>query len=113
MTPHPDVAQPASPRKSRVGYMIVGACLAIVLTAINYLFSDGQRPNAPVWLLLLVFLVVGVCGALGGATYHATEALRARGGWRGTVANVATLLAFGLLALAVLVLALSWQSRDG
>jgi heme A synthase len=91
--------------------MVVGATLAVGFTALNYLWSDGRRPEAPVWLLLLVFLVVGLCGAVGGATYHATEGLRARGGWRRRLADAATLLAFGMLALAVLVVALAWQSR--
>ena len=85
--------------------MIQGAGIVVGFTAINLLIRGGDL-NAPAWLLIAVFAGLVVCGAAGGATYYATDSLRLRGGWRRTLANVASLLCYGLLAFGMLSLGL-------
>jgi hypothetical protein len=59
------------------------------------------------WRGLAAVSVVAVAGGAGGAVYFAVDGLRARGGWRQTVANVSSLLAYALLLFGVLLLAMS------
>ena len=85
--------------------MAQGVGLVTILTAIN-LVVMGRDIDAPAWMLILMIVGVAICGAVGGATYYATDSMRARGGWRSTFANVASLLAYALLAFGMMSLAL-------
>jgi hypothetical protein len=51
--------------------------------------------------LALLFGAVAFGGAAGGATYYATDHLRAAGGWRRTFANVFSLLVYCFATVAV------------
>ena len=55
--------------------------------------------------LALVFGAVSLGGAVGGVVYYATDKWRLAGGWRKTVANVLSLLAycFGTMAVIAVV----------
>jgi len=51
--------------------------------------------------LAVLFGAVASGGAAGGAVYYATDDLRAAGGWRKTLANVASLLVYCFATLLV------------
>ena len=82
--------------------MLQGAGILTALTALNLLIR-GHRLEVPLWAALAFFPVVAFCGAVAGATYYATDGLRASGGWRRRVANIATLLSYSLVAFALLL----------
>ena len=84
-----------------------GAAIVLAFTIVN-LVLQAPRIEAPAWLLVVMLAGVGLCGAVGGATYYVTDSLRARGGWHRTVANVGSLLAYSLLAFGLLLLAVSF-----
>ena len=55
---------------------------------------------------------VGLGGGVGGATYFALDTLRARGGWRKTIANVLSVLAYAAAAVGFLALGVLWLHRE-
>lgn len=83
-----------------------GAGTAVVATVANvaYLHAVGQAAlglGAGVTLLV----ASASAGAVGGVVFYHTTPLRERAGWRKTVADVLTLLAFCLAVSAILFLA--------
>ena len=62
--------------------------------------------------LMLLLGAVGIAGVVGGVCYYATDVLRVRGGWRRTLANVGSILVFGAVVVAVLLIALGGRAWD-
>jgi len=68
----------------------------------------------PAAILLDFAIAVVIAGATGGVCYYATDVLRVRGGWRQTIANVVSILVYGFVALAAILLLLgprAWESN--
>ena len=85
----------------------VAVFLSVVPIAASALGAWGGKGPAG-WLMTAgIVLSVAVAGGLGGAVYYATDGLRAADGWRKTMANVASLLAYALFLFGVLVLAVA------
>jgi len=88
----------------------VGLSIALgVFRAAAYRSLSG----APVRVALACLAGLAVGGAVGGGCYYATDRLRVWGGWRQTVANVGTLLVYGLVSAAALWIILgplAWQT---
>jgi hypothetical protein len=77
--------------------------MAAVATVVNLAVRSAQgldTLSAPLTLLLLA--LCAAAGTMGGAAYFVTETIRARGGWRKTAVNVATLLVFCAVAIVLL-----------
>jgi hypothetical protein len=83
--------------------MIQGASAVTLMGAVNLVVRQDQPTNARGKLALLLTCLVAGAGV--GAVYFATESLRARGGWRAGVANVAAGLVYCGLAVGLLALA--------
>jgi hypothetical protein len=78
--------------------------MAAAATVVNLAVRSARgldTLSAPLMLLLLA--LCAAAGTVGGAAYFATETVRARGGWRKTAVNVATLLVFCAVAIVLLV----------
>jgi hypothetical protein len=86
--------------------MLQGAGVAVGLAIFNVVLQ--RRPDVPPWMLLAAIAVVALGGAAGGATYYATQGLRAQGGRRKSFANVVSLLAYALFVLSTVLAALAW-----
>ena len=89
--------------------MLQGAGVAAALTVVNLLVR-GVQLDVPSSMLVAFLAAIAICGAAGGATYYATDGLRARGGSDRTLANVASLLVYALLGFGMIVLALRFMS---
>ena len=92
-------------RRDRRARMAQGAAAVTFLFAVNLALQPPQLGSgAAAWgVLALLFAVVAAAGAVGGWVYHATESLRTRGGWRGSVANILSLLAYSGLIFGLFV----------
>lgn len=88
-----------------------GVGLSIGLTAFRALSLGSIREVRGAALLdFAIALVVG--GAVGGACYYATDSLRVRGGWRQTAANVGSILVYGFVIIALLLILLGPRAWD-
>ena len=86
--------------------MLQGAGAVVGLTLFNLLFR--WPAGAQTWMLVPVLAVGALGGAMGGGVWYATDDPRSRGGWRKTLANVTSLLAYGLFVFGALLVALAF-----
>jgi hypothetical protein len=100
-------------RRDRRARMAQGAAAVTFLFVVNLVLQPPELgTGAATWgILALLFAVVAAAGAVGGVVYHATEPLRARGGWRGSLANILSLLAYAGLLFALFLLCLYLSQR--
>ena len=82
--------------------MLQGFALAAFVTVCRLLVYGLAKEMSPLPQLALLFGSVAAGGAVGGATYYATDTLRVAGGWRKTSANVLSLLAYCFATLIAL-----------
>lgn len=87
--------------------VLQGTALALFLTAFQLLFGSQDKGLTGAQLFVLS-AGVALGGGVGGAVYFALDGLRVRGGWRKTVANVLSLLAYAGSAVAFLALGVRW-----
>jgi hypothetical protein len=90
--------------------MLQGAKIVIGLMLFNALFQIENVRRHPLMFLGLM-PVVALGGAIGGAAYYGTDPWRAQGGWRKIAANVASLLAYLLAVVAMLLIVLVFTGR--
>lgn len=75
--------------------VLQGAAWAVLATVVNLaVLNTADEAALPGILTLLLLVACAGGGAVGGVVYYFTESHRRRGGWRTTVANVATLLSY-------------------
>ncbi|GAB3835604.1 hypothetical protein GCM10028821_32300 [Hymenobacter jeollabukensis] len=67
-------------------------------------FASGAHLKFGLWTVLPL-LTVPVAGAFGGLLYYLLDYLRYQGGWQKAVANVVSLVAYGVLLWLSLVAA--------
>ena len=85
--------------------MVQGAAWAALATVANLAVRSARGlVTLSVPLTLLLLALCAAAGTVAGAAYFATETVRARGGWRKTAVNVATLLVFCAVAIVLLVI---------
>jgi hypothetical protein len=73
------------------------------IIAFMCLFTVFGRAADPEWTLgrrLMAIPLASLGGAVGGAVYFATDPFRARRGWRKTMANVLSILAYAVASVA-------------
>ena len=113
------LAGPAGPyevpvHRASLGARIAqGVGLSLGLTVLRAI-SLGSLRGTP-WSMLLDFAIaLAIGGAVGGGCYYATDSLRARGGWRQTLANVGSILVYGFVIIALLLILLgprAWETN--
>jgi len=91
--------------------ILQGIGVSLALTLLRALALHGLR-GLHVLDIAILFGAVAIAGAVGGACYYWTDWWRVRKGWRRTVANVSTILVFGLVAVAAILIMLgdrAWE----
>lgn len=73
--------------------MLVGAAIGLILISLFVLPITGKPEWGAYWKIRPL-LVVPFAGAMGGLVFHAMGFLRAKGGWKALLANVASVLIF-------------------
>ena len=87
---------------------VQGVAIAFWLTLFWFVVRVGFARHWSLRTGALLFLTVGIAGALGGGAYYVTDGLRARGGTRETLANLISLGAYFVAAFALLALVARW-----
>jgi hypothetical protein len=91
--------------------MTQGAMMAFAWTLVSFTIFEKPEVSASQPLFAGGLTAVAVGGGLGGAVYYATEGLRARGGWRKTLANVLSILAYAGFVFGVFLCLLLLMER--
>lgn len=86
------------------GQKYAGRAAAAFASIITVFGAPLDVPH-PFAAQVLVVVCSGLAGALAGGVYFITEPLRAVDGWKKSAANITTLLAFGVFAVALLFIA--------
>jgi len=82
--------------------MLQGLGLAAFMTVFRMAAYGGSWKSSSLAELAVLFGAVSTGGAIGGAAYYATDKWRVLGGWRKTLANVLSLLAYAFMTLAAI-----------
>ena len=99
----------AEPHKSPLGTRVLqGVAIGVWLALFWFVVRVGFARRLSMRSAALLFLTVGVAGALGGGAYYATDRLRAKGGEAETIANLISLAAYFIAAFALLALLARW-----
>ena len=83
--------------------VLQGIALAAFVTVFGLALDPSRRAGLTFGQVLMMVPLTAAAGGFGGAAYFALDPLRAAGGWRRTVANVLSLLAYCAAALLLVL----------
>ena len=86
--------------------ILQGMGMGALLMALRIPAIAGSRSMPTLGRALELVVVVAVGGGVGGAVYYFTDSLRAQAGWRKTLANVLSLLAYCAAAFLIAIFVL-------